>query len=275
MSGWLRRRAARVRYALPGLVEGLIDGPDARAAGRMCRGLARRGLLATAGYFQQASDGPHEVLAANLAVIEQLRGMAGACLSLKAPPLGFDRERIEALATAAQAAGLQVVLDAHGPATAQPTLDLAGAFPGMGCALPARWQRTLGDAARLRDSSARLRVVKGEWADPDADEGDPGERYLAVIGGLAGREAPVGVATHDPVLAERALGILLASGTPCELEQLRGLPRRRTMAVARKLGVPVRVYVPFGPGWWAYAADKALARPYLARWFWEDLVGSN
>jgi proline dehydrogenase len=80
------------------------------------------------------------------------------------------------------------------------------------------------------------------------------------------------VATHDPALAEATLRLLIAAGTPCELEQLRGLPRRRTMAVARKLGVPVRLYSPFGPGWWPYAADKALARPYLPIWWLQDVL---
>ena len=47
------------------------------------------------------------------------------------------------------------------------------------------------------------------------------------------------------------------------------------MAVARRLGVPVRVYVPFGPGWWPYALDKALARPYLLSWMIRDRLGAR
>jgi proline dehydrogenase len=34
----------------------------------------------------------------------------------------------------------------------------------------------------------------------------------------------------------------------------------------------VRLYYPFGPGWWPYAADKALARPYLPLWALRDLL---
>jgi proline dehydrogenase len=273
MIGPLRRAASRLRYALPGLIEALVDGPDAGAAGRLCVALERDGLLASAGYFQRACDGHDVVMAANLALIERLTAVPGATLALKAPALGFDRGRIGAIADMARTAGLPIVLDAHGHHLAQPTLDLVGAFPGIGCALPARWQRTLGDAARLRDEPARLRVVQGEWADPAGDAGAPVERYLAIIAALAGRSAPVAVATHDPALARRALALLVDAGTPGELEQLRGLPRRRTMAVARAMGVPVRIYVPFGPGWWPYAADKALARPYLPLWWARDRLG--
>ena len=81
------------------------------------------------------------------------------------------------------------------------------------------------------------------------------------------------IATHNPVLAARALDRLIAAGTPCALEQLRGLPRRRTMAAARRRGVPVRLYIPFGPGWWPYAIDKALARPHLPLWWLRDRLG--
>ena len=85
---------------------------------------------------------------------------------------------------------------------------------------------------------------------------------------------PVAAPTHDPELAHDALSILRASGTPCELEQLRGLPRRRTVAVANRLGVPIRIYLPYGPGWWPYAIDRALGRPYLLGWALRDRFGA-
>jgi proline dehydrogenase len=169
------------------------------------------------------------------------------------------------------------MFDSHAPKDADRTLaavaGLLPEFPGTGVVLPSRWRRTLSDAAALRDSSARIRVVKGEWPDEAQDEGDASAGYLSVIDRLAGRRAPVAVATHDPDLAERALRLLLAAGTPCELEQLRGLPRGRTVAVAAQLGVPVRLYLPFGRGWWPYAIDKALARPYLLSWMIADFFG--
>jgi proline dehydrogenase len=170
-----------------------------------------------------------------------------------------------------------LMLDAHGPGDAEATIAATEAlladFPQTGCVLPARWRRSPDDADRLRDTSARLRIVKGEWADPDGDPDDGSAAYLALIERLAGRTAPVAVATHDPALAARVLDRLIAAGTPCELEQLRGLPRRRTMAAARTRGVPVRLYVPFGPGWWPYAIDKALARPHLPLWWLRDRLG--
>jgi proline dehydrogenase len=274
---WAALREAR--YALPGYVGLVTTGPGPAAATRRCHRLNRRGFAATTGYFQADDAAPEDIVAANRAVTDLLSERNGdVYLSVKAPPLGFDAARLRRIAEAARAAGLALMFDAHAPKDADLTLDLVAdflpEFPGTGLALPARWRRSLADSDRFRDGSARIRVVKGEWADPDEDERDVEANYLGLIARLAGRASPVAVATHDPELAERALGLLLGSGTPCELEQLRGLPGRRTAAVARRLGVPVRVYVPFGPGWWPYAVDKALARPYLLAWMIRDRLGA-
>jgi proline dehydrogenase len=269
-----------VRYAAPRQVERVLPGPGPAAAARRCRALARDGLAATVGYFQSNRARPEEIVAANRAVAGLLKGQGSdVYLSIKAPPLRFDSGSLRAIADAAAAAGLALMFDAHAGRDADPTLAAVaaflGEFPGTGFALPARWRRSLADAAEFRDSSARIRVVKGEWADPDGDVADVAANYVALVARLAGRAAPVAVATHDPDLAERALALLVEAGTPCELEQLRGLPSRRTQAIARRLGVPVRVYVPFGPGWWPYALDKALARPYLPGWMIRDRLRRN
>ena len=268
----------KARYALPACVGRLVPGPSAESTARRCAKLARRGFAATAGYFDFEGQGPEDVAAANARLARLLGEVPGDFyLSLKAPALAFDQARLRTVAEAAAAAGLAIMYDSHAPKDADRTLaavtGLLADFPGTGVVLPSRWRRTLSDAAALRDSSARIRVVKGEWPDETQEEGDPSAGYIAIIERLAGRRAPVAVATHDPDLAERALSLLLAAGTPCELEQLRGLPRRRTVAVAARLGVPVRLYLPFGRGWWPYAIDKALARPYLLSWMLADFFG--
>lgn len=266
---WALLRDAR--YAFPQALGSRMPAPDPRA-------LARRGGLVTLGHFPPPGATPGEIAAANLAAIAALP--PGACLAVKAPALGFDAAALDPIGRAAQTQGIALVFDAHAPAQAEPTFAamarLQALDPATGCALPARWARSRGDAARLRDTPARIRLVKGEWADDGAggEVGDPAEAYLDLAARLAGRQATVGVATHDPALAARALALLLDAGTPCELEQLRGLPSHRTRAVAKALGVPVRTYLPFGPGWWPYAIDKALARPYLPLWLLCDRFGS-
>ena len=67
---------------------------------------------------------------------------------------------------------------------------------------------------------------------------------MQLIDRLAGRAAHVAVATHDAELAERALVRLSAASTPAELELIHGLPMRAAGDVARRLHVPVRIYIP-------------------------------
>ncbi|MCB2058268.1 MAG: proline dehydrogenase [Novosphingobium sp.] len=258
------------RYALPGLAGRALPSPGPAEAARLCAGLAARGMASVVGYFQADDAAPETIVAAYREVAALLAAAdCEAYLSVKAPPLGFDPGHLGAIA----AAGLPLLFDAQKEEQAQQTLALALAMPETGMALPARWRRSAADAAALCDGPGRIRLVKGEWADPAGDVVDVAANYLALAARLAGRKAPVAVATHDPDLAEAALTLLKAAGTPGELEQLRGLPRKRTLAVARRLEVPVRIYCPFGPGWWPYAIDKALGRPYLPLWAVKDWMG--
>lgn len=274
----VRPALRRLRYALPGVIERRVSGPGPADVVERCQRLHRRGHAAAIGYFQAGDADPATIVAAYTAVARLLAARTGPTyLSVKAPPLSFDPASLRVLAEAGAASGAALLFDAHAPAQADCTLaaavELLRDFPGTGVAIPARWRRSRADAAEFRETSARIRLVKGEWADGAGDEPDAAASYLELVALLAGRAAPVAVATHDPQLAERALERLLEAGTPCELEQLRGLPARRTLAVARRLGVPVRIYLPFGPGWWSYAFDKALARPYLPAWMLADWTG--
>jgi CelD/BcsL family acetyltransferase involved in cellulose biosynthesis len=261
----LKARLRAARYALPGWIERHVAGEDTPTAARRMK---RLGMPATAAYFHAAAAGAPEIAVACRQLASELAG-SDALLALKAPALGFDESLIREIAEA----GVPLAFDSLTEAHAHRTLALADTF-SAGVALPARWRRSAADAERLRDGTCRVRLVKGEWADPAGDVPDLALAYLRLARDLAGRKATVAVATHDPVLAEAALRILVDAGTPCELEQLRGLPRCRTTAIARQLGVPVRLYYPFGPGWWPYAIDKALARPYLPLWALRDWLGA-
>jgi proline dehydrogenase len=115
----------------------------------------------------------------------------------------------------------------------------------------------------------RVRVVKGQWADPEAAV-DPHSGFLDVIRALAGGTAPVAVATHEPVLAAAAIRKLQTAATPCELELLYGLPSRAVLKVARDLAVPVRYYLPYGHAWLPYALRQARRDPRILWWVLRD-----
>ncbi|HZU63388.1 MAG TPA: proline dehydrogenase [Novosphingobium sp.] len=282
----LRAWAVACRYGLPARLGGLLPAPTAAVAARWAAARVALGQRVTLGFFHRADMPPAAIASANLAAVRALAGVGAAAplLAVKAPPLGFDAGLLAELAAEAGACGVGLVFDAHAAHHADATLaameklaggpSATGAPVPLGLALPARWRRSLADARRLRDMPVAIRLVKGEWADPAGEDGHVTRRFMALAGFLAGRAAPVAVASHDADLAACALDLLQEGATPCELEQLRGLPMRQTAGVARARGVPLRTYLPFGPGWWPYALERALARPGLGLWFLKDWLAA-
>jgi proline dehydrogenase len=264
----LARRAGRAYVAGPQLDDAVAVVAAAREAG----------LAVTLAFWEPPGTTASSVAAQGHRALAALPG-AGGQFSLKAPSLAFDDDLLCGLADGALAHGAGLMLDGQHPTAAPATQELArlAAERGAdaGCALPARWPRSDADAERAIERGLRVRLVKGQWPDPEADR-DPSAALLGLARRLGGRARGVAVATHDAPLARAALETLLDSGTPCELELLYGLPRAAPIDVARALGVAVRLYIPFGHaqapydpgdarhrrrvGWWL-VRDGMLARP--------------
>lgn len=252
-------------------------GPEVEDAVELCQRFSCQGIGATVGYWPGDDDTPRSLTDRYLASIDAIAHAGLDCsVSIKAMALEFDRDLVAEITNRAKAAGVGVHYDSRAHELADRTFDLiaesARHHPRIGCTLPGRWQRSLRDADLAVDLDVKVRVVKGQWDDPEHPEIDPRAGFLAVIGRLAGRARHVGVATHDPALAREALRRLLAADTACELEQLFGLPTRDTIRVARELGVRTRVYVPWGHSWVPYAFRWALANPRVLWWVARDTM---
>jgi proline dehydrogenase len=267
-AGWrpLAKRAGRAYVAGPGLADALS----------VCRRLNRLGITGTIGFWNDNTDLPRSVAQAYMAVcgavsIERLN----CALSTKAPALRFDAELLQEVLQHGRRTGLRIQFDSLGPEDADRTYAaIARALPyapGLGCTLPARWRRSLRDADRAVELGLHVRVVKGQWEDPNRADGDLRAQYLAVVDRLAGRARSVSVATHDTELAREAVRRLRAAGTRCELELLLGLPARPGLRVASEAGVPARIYVPYGSGWLPYALSYAKKNPRVFWWVLRDL----
>lgn len=259
--GGIGRRAAERRAKAKGKEgkEALVE----KAKGRYVAGAelddalpvearcAGAGYETTVGFWNWGSTPKQKVLAEATEAAKRLR--EGSEVSVKLPALGGDSEDLDDLLALCEAEGVTLHMDALGPDSAAANqaaaLRLAEVAPGrVGCTLPGRWVRSEAEARALAAGPVRVRLVKGEVEDPEGGEVDPREGYLALAKVLAGREHLVEVATQDAPLARLALGALLADGTPCELQVLHGMRTAKAIGVAKELGVPVRVYVPYGSG---------------------------
>jgi proline dehydrogenase len=265
--GRVAARAARSYIAGAGLAD----------AARVCGELELEGLAAAIGYWNRVGEPAPDVCAAVLAGVERASGRARhRHVSIKVPAMDFREDLVVAVARAAARRGVRVHFDSHGPDAADRTFALARVahelHPAVGCTLPARWGRSVADAAWVTRAGLYVRVVKGQWPDGAGDEREPREGFLALVRQLAGRARHVGVATHDAGLAGRALDLLRSAGTPCELELLYGLPRRAALAEARRRGVAVRMYVPYGDGFLPYSLGYLRRNPRVAWWLLRDFV---
>jgi proline dehydrogenase len=195
-------------------------------------------------------------------------------ISLKAARLGFDADAVRQLSRLAVERHTRLVFDAHSPAEADRTLELARVARGEGAStgvvLPARWGRSAEDAVMASEYGLSVRVVKGQWPDDVpggrrlSGEGALRSSFLDLIDRLAGLGVRVAVATHDVVLLEQALARLATPGTPPEVELLLGMPVQRALDTARRAGASTRFYVSFGHPGLPYPFMAVLLRPRLA-----------
>jgi proline dehydrogenase len=238
----------------------------------LARQLDHVGIGVTLAYWDGPADDPRHIEAELGACVDALAALRGTPrLSVKAPPLGFDSSIVTRLADRAAAAGVGLVLDAHGPEHADATLALArvavAAGADTGVAVPARWQRSAEDARAALADGLRVRIVKGQWQDdalPGEVENDAALRqdFLRLASGLPDATDRIGVATHDP----RVLAALTAPGRRRffgELELLFGMPSRRVLTTAARCGVPVRYYLPYGHATLGFDWRELRRRPRL------------
>jgi proline dehydrogenase len=261
----LRRRRAAAYAAGPGLEQALEAG----------RRLAGQGLASTIGYTARPGESARAVTAVHRAALERLADEDFDCyVSAKLSPLDFDAGLFTELATAAARTGRALHFDSLAPETVDATWRLLETAPRgarLGLALPGRWARSPEDASRATRLGLQVRVVKGQWRDGRSTAG-PAEGFLRVVDRLGAHRAGVAVATHDVELLAESLRRLTAAGVRCWAELFLGLPFRAPAATARRLGVPIRIYVPYGRAAAPYGVAVIRRNPAAARWLIEDLV---
>ncbi|HUN66685.1 MAG TPA: proline dehydrogenase [Bacteroidota bacterium] len=245
----------------------------------VCAAASRRGWTTTLGYWNDPHDTPADAARAYHAALDAiLTTPLNSYLSVKVTILQYDYGCISDLLGKAAAQGVRIHFDAMDPSSAEPTFSLLerslAAHSNLGCTLPSRWRRSLTDADRVAGLGIPVRIVKGQWADPADQRIDPRAGFISVVQHLAGSRARVAVATHDRPLARRALGILTDSSTACEMEQLSSLPQN-CASVAAALGVPFRIYVPFGHPSLPYDIWQARARAGIIVWALRDFIAGR
>ena len=149
-------------------------------------------------------------------------------------------------------------------------LEFRERYEKTGLVLQAYLRRTASDARRAAAVKANVRVCKGIYVEPPQiafqDPDEIRDSYAATVEFLIDAGCYVGIATHDPLLAERARATIASRKLPREAYEFQmllgvaGTLRRRLVAEGHRL----RVYVPYGDAWYAYSVRRLKENPSIA-----------
>ncbi|MCW2614416.1 MAG: proline dehydrogenase [Frankiales bacterium] len=280
-------RNARVERLVAGaplsrsVVSRFVAGETVEDAVRASRDLTAKGLSVSLDHLGEDTTDAGQADAtvkAYLLLLDRLReaGLTGdgrVEVSVKLSAVGqtisddLALEGARTICEAAAAAGTTVTLDMEDHSTTDRTLatlaTLRQTHPQTGAVLQAYLHRTLDDCRALATPGSRVRLCKGAYREPadvafqDADDVDAAYvRCMAVL--MAGEGYPM-LATHDPALVERALGLGRETGS-YEFQMLYGIRPLEQERLAAQ-GHVVRTYVPYGDQWYGYLMRRLAERP--------------
>lgn len=267
-AAWLGQKAASAYVA----------GAEVRDAVAVCRKLAGKGCKATICPWDLVGTPVEEVGVSYRQALEAIaENDLEISLSIKTPSIGYDFGIFKDLVSYAAEKNIRVHLDGMAAETVDRTFRLIEQvlpdFKNLGYTLPSRWKRSFVDFERTKEWGLPVRLVKGQWICPRQDEVSPEQGLLKLVDLFCGRGDLVAIGSHDHNLSQGCLHQLVASGTPCELEQLYGLPFY-TANYAKSNRVPIRVYVPYDCGYLPYALSAVARRPIILWWLSRDLCRS-
>lgn len=276
-SGMVKRASALLTPIAQRVARDHIGGDTVDDAICVARRLAADDLPNTLGFWPLGDESAREMADQYLASIEALAasGLDGY-LSIKPPAVLFDDGLATEMATCAKARNVRLHCDSHGIESVELSHRMIDTMlvhlppANLGTTLPGRWRRSLEDADWAIERGLNVRVVKGQWPDPEDPDRDMRAGYLEVIDRLAGRARHVAVATHDLSLLAEATSRLRAAGASFEVEAIYGVPMAPVLVWARENGVALRSYVPYGRGFIPNAIGQLRRNPRLA---WRVLKG--
>jgi proline dehydrogenase len=159
----------------------------------------------------------------------------------------------------------------HTDATLQLYQQCLARYPHVGPVLQAYLYRSTDDLGRLLVSPLNFRLCKGIYQEsPDIaiqDRTMINENFLILARQAFEGDAYTAIATHDLDLirqVEELIQEMNIQPARFEFQVLYGVPMGGTLEKLRDKGYTVRIYVPFGEAWHAYALRRAQENPNLA-----------
>ena len=244
--------------------------------------LHERGITATLDQLGENVATPEEAAAAVAAFQHSMRELKSHQLepniSVKLTMLGLDLSdeaamiNTRAILETAREVGGFVRVDMEGSAYVERTMELFARlhdeFPEqVGIVIQAYLYRARADIEEMIARKARVRLVKGAYAEPSSisypSSTEVDDNYLRLMYLLLEHGTYPAIATHDMKLIHAAREFAIDNAIPpdrYEFQMLFGVRRdAQTSLVAD--GYRMRVYVPFGTEWYPYFTRRIAERP--------------
>ncbi len=275
------------------LVERFIAGESLENAMAVGRRLAQDGITTT---MDQLGENVNSVEAASAAVVgyvdtlKQLRANDLAPnISVKLTMLGMDlgdgvaKENMVRILDAAREADGFVRIDMEGSDYTERTMrmftELHGTYGDhVGIVLQTYLHRTAQDVIDMIERGARVRLVKGAYAEPETvaiqSKKEADENFRMLMRHLLDKGNYPAIATHDPKMIEDAIDYARRNTIPPDRYEFQMLYGVRTQEQHRlkKAGYNMRVYVPFGTEWYAYYTRRIAEKPTNALFVLRQLI---
>lgn len=277
----VHRLFVRNRYARQ-LVNRFVAGDTLQSALTVARELAGEGITVTLDLLGENVSTRDAAAAAVGSYTETLRQMKANDLepniSVKLTMLGLDlgddvaRENMTRILEAAREVGGFVRIDMEGSDYTTRTMQIFGQlhdrFPEeVGIVIQSYLHRAASDVVDMINRGARVRLVKGAYAEPESvaiqSRTENDENYERLMQHLLDKGNYPAIATHDPALIEATIAYARANTIPpdrYEFQMLYGVRRNEQLRLKRA-GYGMRVYVPFGTEWYPYFTRRIAERP--------------
>lgn len=255
-----------------------IAGSDLEKAEEICRRCSANGWATTISAWTLPSESKQSVAEKYIEIIKTISHKGyDSYLSIKPSALEFDLRLFEYIIKQIPDESVRIHFDSLSPDLAEESLQYfkqaRTIYANLGYTIPARWLRSLNDAKEIAKMNVPVRIVKGQWRDPDHFKLAGKINYLRIVSMLVGRVPLIAIATHDKHLAKEAVELLEGTKTTFELEQFFSLPLigEAVQSHCKTRKFKIRLYVAYGEPYLPYNLRDANLRPAMISWLVRDL----
>jgi proline dehydrogenase len=275
------------------LVGRFVAGETLEEAMAVARELSKEGIFITLDQLGENVNSTEAASAAVVGYVDTLKQLRAAELepniSVKLTMLGMDlgdalaTENMVRILEAAQEVDGFVRIDMEGSDYTERTMriftQLHDRFPdNVGIVLQAMLHRTAQDVIDMIERGARVRLVKGAYAEPESvaiqSKKEVDENFRMLMRHLMDKGTYPAIATHDPKLIEDAIEYARKNTIApdrYEFQMLYGV-RASEHYRLQKAGYNMRVYIPFGTEWYAYYTRRIAEKPSNALFVLRQMI---